>query len=224
MTLYNKDGSVYKLSAPNKLMRTQSFWEEDHIFYNLEWLGKFEEIYKIIYKKIKKIEDEEQGIVYKDEEEKKEIEVKEEIKEIVPQLEKEEIIVKEEQTLEKIFFNKEKEIVDKKETPKKLDFEIEKTFVFCLPAFFEDRKDELYGDSYKSLKYGTPFSMEAVIISQNDLCLEIWTNLDGIEKGSIFYPKTGFKRWWKVQEKKPKAQGWVLTMIPSDFHPSFDGV
>ncbi|RTK93582.1 MAG: hypothetical protein EKK64_09855 [Neisseriaceae bacterium] len=225
MTLYNKDGSVYKLSSPNRLMRTQTLWEKDHIFYNLDWLGKFEQILFEINKKLKKIEAEEQGFLYQEVEAKEEIE-ENSIEEV--QIE-EEILVKEEPSLEEIFFSKEepkKETIveEKPKSVPKLSSELDKTFVFCLPAFYEDRKDDLYGDTYKSLKYGNAFSMEAVIISQNDLCLEIWTNVESIEKGSVLYPKTGFKRWWKVQQKKPKAQGWVLTMIPSDFHPSFDGI
>jgi len=40
--------------------------------------------------------------------------------------------------------------------------------------------------------------------------------------GSILYPKTGYKRWWRVQDKTQKGGGWVLVAAPSDHQPSFD--
>lgn len=240
MVLYNKDGTVYKLSSPNKIMKTQIIWEENCFFYNLEWLGKFERIDNEIKNKLKIIEKEEQE-KEKDIEEQNSVEILKEIKvkesyEKLEEIKSENILIKvkeEPSTLEEIFFSnpveEKKDIVvkeihiDQKEEvikePKKTDLGIEKTFVFCLPAFHEkDQNFEI------KLKYGNPFSLETVILFQTDLILEIWTNVENIEKGSILYPRTGFKRWWKVQNRKPKAQGWVLTAIPSDFHPSFDGI
>lgn len=99
---------------------------------------------------------------------------------------------------------------------------IEKVFIHCLPAYLRERRDALYGDSYKTIQYGRPTSFEGVILQQTDLAIEVWTDTDKISVGSVLYPKTNFKRWWRVQEKTQKGGGWVLVAMPSDHQPSFD--
>lgn len=102
------------------------------------------------------------------------------------------------------------------------DSGIEKVFIHCLPAYLRERRDALYGDSYKTIQYGKPTSFEGVILQQSDLAIEVWTDTDQISIGSVLYPKMGYKRWWRVQEKTQKGGGWVLMAMPSDHQPSFD--
>ena len=102
------------------------------------------------------------------------------------------------------------------------DNPIQKIFIHCLPAYLRERRDALYGDSYKTIQYGKPMSFEGVMLQQSDLAIEVWTDTDKITQGSILYPKTGYKRWWRVQDKTQKGGGWVLVATPSDHQPSFD--
>jgi hypothetical protein len=110
----------------------------------------------------------------------------------------------------------------REEIQESTDNEIEKTFIHCLPALLRTRKDSLYGDSYVTIQYGNPTSFEGVILKQQDLFIEIWTDTDKIEKGSILFPKQGYKRWWRVQDKVQKGGGCLLSATPSDHQPSFD--
>lgn len=99
--------------------------------------------------------------------------------------------------------------------------DIEKVFIHCLPATIREKKDALYGDSYKTIKYSNPTSFEGVILNQEDLVISIWTDADIVGIGSILYPKTNCKNWWRVQDKQEKKNGWILTGVLSDYQPAF---
>lgn len=204
MTLYNKSGTVYKLSGPNPVMKDQKMWG-DFITHNMTWKPEFSEADAVVqpinsnfYVKESFLDELEAA--------------KEEIK-----------VVETRQPETQMEFHKSVIIADTENNPIPASKEeIEKTFIYCLPAQIRERQDVLYGDSYQTIKYGEPTSFEAVVIAQNDFSFEIWTDFNKIEKGSILYPKTGFKRWWRVQKKSQKAEGWLLKSIPSDYQPSFD--
>lgn len=181
MPIYNKDGTEFKLSGPNPIMKNQDLWGEFTI-HNMDFLSKT---------------------------------FKFQTKTPPPPVN---LVVKE-SFLEALDAAK-NEIVEPPPKPKEENI-LEKTFIYCLPAEIKQRSDSLYGDVYQTIQYGNPTSFEGVIISQSDIILEIWTDAN-FDKGSILYPKTNSKRWWRVQEKKPKASGWLLASIPSDFQPSFD--
>lgn len=116
-----------------------------------------------------------------------------------------------------------KEEIPKIEKPKEILVQnnIEKTFIHCLPAYIQTKKDELYGETTQTIKYGNPTSFEGVLIEQNDLLMSLWTDVDDIGEESVLYPKTQFKRWWRVKQKRKQASGWILDSIPSDYQPSF---
>jgi hypothetical protein len=71
------------------------------------------------------------------------------------------------------------------------------------------------------IRYGDPVSFEGVMLQQEDFFIKVWTDVENINIGSILYPKTNFKRWWRVQEKTIKGTGWILIAMPSDYQPSF---
>jgi len=103
--------------------------------------------------------------------------------------------------------------------------EQEKKPIFhCLPAVIHRHRDVLYGETYSTVKYDTPFSFEAYVIEQSDLILQFWTSglvADKINEGSVIYPKIMEKRWWKVTAKTEKSGGWLYQAIPSEFQPKF---
>lgn len=197
MTLYNKDGTVYKLNGPNPIMNTQDIWE-DYKLHNMKWDQEtHEEKNKIT------------PIV-------SDIKIRDTF---VQDLES----TKEEPAPKADFVERKSHIQPKTEIKtSSTTSQIDKVFVHCLPATVRERQDHLYGESYQTIQYGDPWSFEAVIIGENDLNLTFWTDVGDVSVGSIIYPKMNSKRWWRVQEKEEKVQGWLLNATPSDYQPSFD--
>jgi hypothetical protein len=108
--------------------------------------------------------------------------------------------------------------------PKK-EPELIKIHVYCLPATIRERKDVLYGEKYQTIQYGSPFLFEAIPITDEDLFMQVWTNVEAATSvGSVLYPKQSKKRWWKISERTEKNNGWLLTCIPSEHMPSFTAV
>jgi hypothetical protein len=198
MALKNKDGSTYTLAKPNPIMKHQSLWaNEKYLLHNMKW-------------KVEVFVDENDSNAI--EENQVESSFIEELKQTKPELEK---------ITENIFEQKTVVQTDtKKEEEKKS--EINKIFVHCLPATIKIKTDDLYGDSYQTIQYGSPTSFEAVMLKQDDLSCEIWTDTDTIAIGSVIFPKINTKRWWRIKNKEKKANGWILYSITSDFQPSFD--
>lgn len=203
MTLYNKDGSVYKLSGPNPAMKEQKLWG-DFVTHNMEWKPETSEDNTVVTPL-------ESDFFVKESFLDALAAAKEDIK--VTEIKTPEVQKPEFRT-PVVRHDSESDVADPEQ--------IQKTFIHCLPAQIRERKDSLYGEVYKTVKYGSPISFEAVIVAQTDFTLDVWTDTDKISRGSILYPKTGYKRWWRVQEKVQKESGWLLKSIPSDYQPSFD--
>ena len=94
----------------------------------------------------------------------------------------------------------------------------------CLPAIIRRHRDALYGETYATVKYDSPFTFEAYVVDQTDFNLLFWTSGPAAEKiseGSVVYPKLMEKRWWKVVSREEKSGGWLYRSIPSDYQPKF---
>ena len=68
----------------------------------------------------------------------------------------------------------------------------------CLPAIIRRHRDALYGETYATVKYDSPFTFEAYVVDQTDFNLLFWTSGPAAEKiseGSVVYPKLMEKRW-----------------------------
>ena len=198
--LKNKDGTPYKLSGPNPMMKNQEVWG-NFIVHNMEW----EEEKSENNQKLVPVETDfniRESFISSLDEAKEELKSKEEL----PPVEK-----KEPPERKKVVILE----------PKEDDVDIEKVFIHCLPAFTRKKKDELYGDETNMIRYGDPVSFEGVMLQQEDFFIKVWTDVENINIGSILYPKTNFKRWWRVQEKTIKGTGWILIAMPSDYQPSF---
>jgi hypothetical protein len=208
MTLRNKDGSVYKLSGPNPIMKSQEIWDK-YVIHNMEWqpeksedktqVNPFESNYQVRDTFLSELDKAKPEI--------KIVETKSEIKNTE---------VKSEATFERTAV-----VHPDTQEKEEVDDQIEKIFIHVLPAKIKKKTDSLYGDSYQTIQYGNPTSFEGVMLRQEDLVIEVWTDVSTINTGSILYPKTNFKRWWRVQEKTQKAGGWILLASPSDYQPSF---
>lgn len=204
MTLYNKDGTVYKLNGPNPAMKNQEIWSK-YTLHNMTWSAETAPDHT---------QNETKNNIVVETSEKEFIE---ELKSTIPNSyqnqESQNLVEKE----------KEKELTTKQifASNKKSSQEIEKTFIYCLPMFQKEKKDSLYGDEIKRSYYGSPTSFEAVILKTTDFTIELWTEINLLE-GSILYPKNGDKRWWKVQKINEKLGGWIIVGVPSQEQPSFE--
>lgn len=212
MALKNKDGSVYRLATPNPIMKTQTLWgNEQFTLHNMKWTSeKYQDTIQI---KTVQQEPKEETFISDLEESKSQsgsrvIETNVSPKEIQKQE-------------SKVYERKTEVHEDKQRIEENIKSEIEKVFIYLLPANIRTKRDDLYGDIVKTVEYGKPTSFEAVELEQQDFYFKIWTDID-ISLGSILYPKTNFKRWWKVKDKEKKADGWILTSMPSDYQPSFE--
>lgn len=197
MTLYNKDGSIYKLSAPNPVMKEQEIWTK-FIVHNMKWKPEYKEDGSVVMpiESDISLEPKTQSEIFLDE-------LSSSKEEIVPIVEKK-IEIKEDTN--KIIKPKDK---------------IDKVFVYCLPAIIKEKQDDLYGDVFRVIEYQDPTSFEAVILSHNDMGIEMWSSVKFGEE-SILYPKNGDKRWWKVVETTPKLGGWIIKGMLSQDQPSFE--
>lgn len=194
MAIKRKDGSIYKVRGPNKIMITQDEWDDDHVITRNFNLGQdvveikedFTPIKTKPFLKEKKVE------VYKPELPEK------------PPVEEAKV---------------EPQKTEEKSEIKKYD----KTMVFCLPAKITKYVDTLYGDEVKRLTYDKPFKFEIIISYNGDIKFNFWTNLKGVEVNSIvFVPDS--RRWWRVAKVMPDTSnnGFNFECLPSDLKPEFN--
>lgn len=220
MTLKNKDGSVYRLKGPNPLMKEQKIWEEFRV-HNMKWgseiLPDSSELNAIktdFQVRNSFIDELDQAAAATPKE--PDIKVVE-----TPTISEPKVILEPKSEITVV----ENKIVEPPR-PENIDNSIPKIFIHCLPAFLENKIDNVYGDNVQTLKYKSPFSFEGVILDQSDLTFKFWTQADKLTnqilQGSIIYPKTTQKRWWRVQERVEKTGGWIITSHPSDFQPHFE--
>lgn len=202
MSLKNRDGSVYKLSSPNPLTQTQKIWDfnkENIVLHNFQWNS---ETHENTEKPITAIT----GLIPY-------VQTIEEAPKLTIEAPVEEMPV-----------------LDNSHIPKPEPKSNLKNIVVihCLPL--RENKNELYDETIISFNYGKKFTFEAIILEATDLNLSFWTNIE-IERNSVIYPsyykatlqKYGDYRWWKIQNKEPKSNGYLYTTIFSELHPDFSG-
>ena len=94
---------------------------------------------------------------------------------------------------------------------------------YCAPSIgTKEHKDELYGSSYSTTKYGESYLFDAVVIDQSDLELQFWC-VRHLGKDSIVYKKVrqGGERWWRVLKIEEKTGGYLVSASVSDSNPDF---
>lgn len=228
MTIKKKDGNVYILEGPNKLVKNQEKIDLSKcVFYNFNWdeivhKGKISS--KIPVKSKIENKDAEQNNTRTELPENK-IEDIELVENTIPK--------------ESEVINKESSKKEKNQDDFKFPILKVKVLMHCLPAKFSSHKDLLYGDSWQRITYGKKFIFPSVMISNNDLQMQFWTsdpNNQVTEKSIVFpfsyeiynqntqgYDRVPFDehRWWKVSSKEEKEGGYLVTTIPSEDHPDF---
>ena len=206
MAIKNRDGTTFRLSGPNPIMKSQMLWDDFQLHnFNLSELTLTDE---------PKEPQQQLAIVISEDDH--------------PIPEK---IVKEEETPKKTFkdldeIEPEDFEVPVRETPKpppppkkKVPDNVPKMTIHCLPAQARQYQDPLYGDTKTMVSYGNKFSLEAVVVSETDLTIDLWTNVSLGYGSIIFVPKD--RRWWKSVKVVEKFGGWLINCVPSELTPSF---
>ena len=201
MVIKNKDGSVYKLQSPNPLTEEQvwEFGEDDYILHNMDWEPDVDE-------------DATPEVVPKESDfnEPKEEKPVEEVK-------------AQEEEAKPVEIEERKDV--RSEVPKNV---LDKMVVMhCVPMETRVEKDDFYDEERTTTGFGQKFTLEAVIVKREDYEMRFWTTKD-LSKGTIVFPSkyvSGVKyseyRWWKVQARIPKANGFLVSTIPSEEQPDF---
>ena len=201
MPLKNKDGTPYKLSGPNPVLSDMALWakKEKLILHNIG--GKL-------------VSHEESQVIYRNSEP--------EIVEALPTPSQQP--VKAEPTpdpMDTVEIEAEIPILDSLDGDPAMQVE-GKVQVWCQPAYFRQYKDDLTGETYSRPRYGEKFLFEAVIEDMGDMHLVLYTTTDAITEGSVIFPRTHDKRWWRVVETKKGDDGLIRIYGGfTDFHPDF---
>lgn len=109
-------------------------------------------------------------------------------------------------------------------SPKPIEKTQNNVIVHCLPVEWVEKRDGMYGENYKTKKYGQKFTFEAVVVERGDLAISIWTSAnleEHIKPGSIIFPSFGDYRWWAVNKVNAYNGGVLIVAVLTDAHPSF---
>jgi hypothetical protein len=166
MVIKNKDGTDYKLSGPNPLMKEQNIENVPFLVHNF---GQEE-----IVEKDKNIDI---PVVLKP---------KEPVREIIQENPK----------------------IEPKIEPVKPKISINYTQFACAPVVMRKRKDDLYGETYSTVEYLDPIMFNGVVLDQSDFEFKFWAEQE-LTIGSILFPKTQEKRWWKIKAIQAEQKGWT---------------
>lgn len=181
MAIKNKDGSIYKLSGPNPLMKEQNIENVPFLVHNF---GQEE-----ITEKDKNVE---LPVVLKPKEQIKEPKIEPKLEQ-KPQPEPE---------------------------PVKPKITINYTQFACSPVILRKRNDDLYGETYSTIEYLQPIIFNGVVLDQSDFEFKFWAEQE-LTVGSILYPKTQEKRWWKIKAVQAEQKGWTYLCDISSSQPGF---
>lgn len=210
MVIRRKDGSIYKLRGPNKLLIEQEFWnnEEQLVIHNFDQLSK---VFVGMSESPKPPPKKEPDTTLLD------------IGQIVQSLNDATDTLTEP---EPIIATLPEPVVEPVSTPgnrQKSQFRThERHTLFCLPAEVREHEDDLYEETIVHVAYKDPFRFQAAIAFSNDAQIGFWTTVEHVTTRSVIFHPTRY-RWWQVQERlnDPGGDGFVLHCVPSKLKPDF---
>lgn len=224
MAIKDRDGNVYKLRGPNPLVKDMSDWNKDAVKL-INHYGSKEEVVQDSRNPIKAAKENIVDIsnelqLYQGPEKSKPVPAAQFIEEIA------EPVTETTNTVESI-------PVQTTSEPDSVTIHVDEkigkilkergTEFYCAPVIGQKVwKDELYGTSYTTNKYGTKFIFDGIIIGQSDLEIQFWCMRD-LCKDSIILRKNqqGGERWWRVSQTESKSGGLLCKAIISDLNPDF---
>jgi hypothetical protein len=214
MPIKGPDGKPYQLRTPNPAMQTQTFWDRSQVtVVNMGWDA-------IIMNDPKKNDLSEVEKHYS-----KLTPLDEFIKPAVEQIEEPPVFVIPEKIESKIEPPPEppkpvqQPTVREQALDKRLQemMKLRKTMFHCLPTQWHT--DSLYGERRST--FGDKFVFPGIIAKQGDMTMTFWSQ-SKLEPGSIVYPMTDEKRWWKSSDVKESAGGYLTDCVISEVNPSFE--
>lgn len=230
MAIKDKDGSVYKLRGPNPLMKSQEDWDKKDLkLINMkQWksetikdennpIEKFKENFNVV-------ELGEKLDLFKGPENPKTTVIggSDFIDDINSEIDIEQPLEKIEEVEVEIEVAEEQVNLHIDENMARL-IKTRGAEFYCAPSIgVKEHVDDLYGDSYTTIKYGDAFLFDAVLIDESDFQLQFWC-VKNIKTKSIIYKKKrqGGERWWRVSESENKTGGFLVSCVISDSNPDF---
>lgn len=195
MAIKDNDGNVFRLKGPNPLMKEQDFWDKNSlVLLNMKFDSIVEKCTNQKTENKKTIKPTPQPKV-----EIKEVEIEPEIDNVVviPKVEEKQ------ESVPKYTYN-----VAKILSERKISFH-------CLPTILT--KDE-YGEEVRV--FSKKFIFEGITVKEEDFSYSFWSDKK-IEIGSIIFPISSSKRWWKVTYFTEISGGYMMTAILSHLNPDF---
>jgi hypothetical protein len=200
--LKNKDGTPFRLNAPNKLAKNQKIWDKKKIIlHNFEWKTATQSDESLLTKVKLELAGLPKPTKQPDSEPKLDL---------VPPV----VIPPQNQPT--------------KPPPTKTLKNL--VHFHCLPAKVVVFHDKVYNEDIRRLRYGEKFIFPGIVVNTNDIIFQFWSNDPNkqITEQSIVYPfryENGVPydeyRWWRVTEIQDKNNGYLFSAIPSDTQPDF---
>jgi len=206
MVIKRKDGSIYKLRGPNKLLIAQEFWNEDDklLIHNFDLLST------VILGTPTSQPPHSDGW---------------EAPKAAPVMEapepEPELILEPEPEPEPLPEPEAEELPEHPSTFRNR----ERYWLYCLPANQSKTKDQLYNQETIRTSFKDPFRFQGALAAYSDLRLSFWTTVEQITvKSVIFDPDE--HRWWQIHEiqNDPSGDGVIATCVPSKLKPDFTSV
>lgn len=225
MAIKDKDGNVYKLRGPNPLVKNLSEWDSNSVIVINRYGVK--EIVSDLNNPIKEQQEYVKDIskelnLYEGTEETKNVSAQEFLDEVAQKEEPPKVEMPIENIVDKQPSQTESITIEVNEKTAKILKERGCAF-HCAPVIGQKLwKDELYGTSYTTNKYGTKFIFDAVIVAQSDLEMQFWC-IREIKKDSIVLKidQQGGERCWRIHEIESKSGGYLCRAMISDTNPDF---
>jgi len=209
MVIRRKDGSIYRLRGPNKLLIEQEFWLDDDekvVIHNLDNLEKVilgtEEIVEtppppaeeVAPPTSSTVSVEEVGVITTEPTDMPPVPTP-----TPPPAPKEPVM----------------------ENPSRHRSET-KVKLYCLPAKQTTTRDRLYDQDITRMSYQQPFSFWGTVVATGDLRMLFWSSVSVITNRSIIFSPEE-RRWWEVQQldDDPSGDGFLFTCVPSRLKPDF---
>jgi len=226
MPIKNKDGSNYRLKAPNPLLKSQDLKEEPHIVHNFDHADEIIVKYRRKREALKPV-----GAVVGTPEAHPVL--PEQLQLPPPSLEPPLVYqpvvqaVPPTRPVPMTDDEPDQEPTPPDDMPEEPysefdtgDLDADRVACWCLPGEFRGHFDNLYGETRKNVTWGEKFMFEGIIVDMTEMNFQLWTQVH-IKPPSIIFVRP-HKRWWRVNAAQVQDNGFLMTCLPSDSRPRFD--
>lgn len=207
MTIFNEDGTVYKISAPNPIMENQSIWDMSRvILINMDFpVSVVPDPHRSpLLEKLAVKLPLPQVIL----EEPPAPSLQPEVIVEPPLCESEPIVEPERMPMQPAIYSN--------------TITHHTTLFHCLPMEIREIKDALTGKMLTANTFGNKFTFQGDIVDEEDLYCRFLTEHE-LPVNSVVYPRNHSRRWWQIQNTESTPKGWLNYAVPSLNNPDFAG-